>query len=165
MFSLRTAYWRRKIIPGKTALKSFSWPKFYDASKKIANFYSRGMFFGQNVIFTKNVQKWPKMVEIQNYFFGWNRLELSYLGCQEHPVQSKIAHSWYKTPTKKIKFLLGVKFPIFTFCPPERPRMIFNQRQCTQAPCWSWLTGWTIWHIPTPFTHSRIFSFFSRSVC
>ena len=99
MFSLLTSYWRRKIIPGKVALKSCSWPKFYYSSKKFAKIYSRGMFFAQNVIFTKNVQKWPKMAEIQKFFFGWNRLELSYLGCQEHPVQSKNAHSWYKKPT------------------------------------------------------------------
>ena len=165
MFGLLTSYWRRKITSGKVALKSPSWPEFYDFKKKFANFSIRGMIFGQNVIFTKNVQKWPKMVEIQNFFVGWNRLELSYFGCQEHPVDSKNANFWCKKPTKKIKFLLGVKFPMFTFWPRERPRVIFNQRQGTQAPYWSWLTGWTVWHLPTKFTHSRIFRSLSRIVC
>ena len=118
MFGLLTSYWRRKITSGKVALKSLSWPEFYDSSKKFANFSIRGVIIGKNVIFTKIVQKWPKMVEIQNFFVGWNRLELSYFGCQEHPVESKNANFWCKKPTKKIKFLIRGKIPYVHILPP-----------------------------------------------
>jgi hypothetical protein len=65
---------------------------------------------------------------------------------------------------KNQKFL-WVKFPTFTFYPTERPRMIFHRRQCTKGPCWSWLSGWTTWHVPTPKQPSRFFSLFSHIVC
>ena len=143
MFSLRRSYWRRKNSTLEMALKSCSGLEFYETRIKSIKFYSHGMNFCWNVVLTQNDQKWSKMVKIQIFLFGWNRLELSYLGCLGGPWKWKNANFWNKKPMTKITFLLGVNFPTFTFWPPERPQMIFYRHQRNQAPCWSWLSGWT----------------------